>query len=138
MTTQIASTGTGFKVTVLSPPKEIQKPVGEISNLAKFTVYFLTTLSTSSVALANSDGFLQAESKFHKLSTQIIDLITTLSEPILWGFAVVGFLLMVNDKNRGWQKVKSTMYAFLGITLLPGIFSILTFIGKTIANSFQS
>lgn len=108
------------------------------SKKAKIMAGITAMMAVPQLAFADtSTGFAVAEGKLHAVAVQIIDLVTTLSEPILWGFAVVGFITMVNDRTKGWQKVKSTMWAFLGITLLPGVFSMLTFIGKTVASSFS-
>lgn len=92
---------------------------------------------SSPMAYAKTTGFAVAQSKIHAISTQIIDLVTSLAEPILWGFAVVAFLTMVNDKAKGMQKVKSVLYAFVGITLLPSIFAMLSFIGRAVSSAFS-
>lgn len=87
---------------------------------------------------AATGGFLSAQSHLQGIFTQMLDLITTLAEPILWGYAVLGFIQMITDQQRGWRKVKLVVYADLGVTLLPAIFSILHTVGTAIVHSLHA
>jgi len=59
----------------------------------------------------------------------VIDVITAIAEPILWGYAVVGLVLVATGKKQaGWDRVKSVGWAYLGIAMLPTFFAFLRWV----------
>lgn len=70
--------------------------------------------------------------------SQIIDIFSAVAEPILWGFAIVGLVLVATgNKTIGWQRVKNVAYAYIGIQCLPGFFAFLRYIAKMLTDAFS-
>jgi len=70
--------------------------------------------------------------------SKIIDVFTAIAEPILWGFAVVGLVLVATgNKQMGWARVKSVAYAYIGINCLPAFFAFLRYIAKMLTSAFS-
>lgn len=145
-------TSKGFSVS-FSPASSITQKRGDVIHKSTIQKY-LPVILKSAVALdvyvilsnhllglgeaaTQSTVLTSASQRIGSLMGNLVDLITTLSEPVLWGYAVLGFLIMMNDRNRGVQKIKSVIYASLGIHLLPALFSILHSLSQAVTSSLH-
>lgn len=139
-TSTIMSSSSGFTIRFSDPSVPVDSTGAEMKGKIVKTIMameaaIIAAIAEPAFAASTSDTFAGAENKLGVVIKNVIDLITTLAEPVLWGYAVLGFLVMINDKNRGWAKVKAVIYAFLGINLLPALFSLLRAIGGSISSS---
>lgn len=70
--------------------------------------------------------------------SKIIDVFTAIAEPILWGFAIVGLVLVATgNKSMGWARVKNVAYAYICINCLPAFFAFLRYISKMLTSAFS-
>lgn len=76
--------------------------------------------------------------ELRKNFSKIIDVFTAIAEPILWGFAIVGLVLVATgNRQMGWQRVKSVAYAYICINCLPAFFAFLRYIAKMLTAAFS-
>lgn len=113
----------------LSQPKWVQMIEGVIVPIfIESNIHENVFASTENIALA--------QQKIQTVTTQIINLATTFAEPILWAFAVMAFITMANNPAKGKEKLKHILIAFIGICMLPGIFSLARYIGGALNSAF--
>ena len=106
----------GDKGLMVTPGKDVLIPGILISTVFN---------TIQSAYAANTKGVDQMREGFE----QLMGVFTAIAEPILWGYAVAGFVLMAtSSKERGWQRIKTVGYAYMGIVLLPTFFAFLRYI----------
>lgn len=70
--------------------------------------------------------------------SKIIDIFSAIAEPILWGYAIVGLVLVATgNKQMGWARVKQVAYAYIGVQCLPAFFAFLRYLAKMLTASFS-
>lgn len=69
----------------------------------------------------------------------IVDIFTAIAEPILWFYALIGFIMMATGKSKdaGWNRIKNVGYAYIGISMLPTMFQMLRWISNIIRSSIS-
>ncbi len=102
-----------------------------------FPVALMTklTLSASKHAYAASTMVAGADG-IRKGFTQLLDVFTAISEPILWFYALTACILMATkNKQAGLDRLKQVAYAYGAIALLPTFFAFVRFIANIIKHS---
>lgn len=93
------------------------------------TTYMWSKLGGNVLAAA---GVEQIRSGFQ----QVIDVFTAIAEPILWGYAVVGLVMVATGKKQaGWDRVKSVGWSYLCIAMLPTFFAFLRWVAIILKQS---
>jgi len=70
--------------------------------------------------------------------SKIIDIFSAIAEPILWGYAIVGLVLVATgNKQMGWARVKQVAYAYIGVQCLPAFFAFLRYLAKMLTTAFS-
>lgn len=107
------------------------------------TVYMMKLTSISYAAgtevVTVSNKAIGSADKIRSGFTQLIDIATAVAEPILWFYALTACILMATGRNKelGWGRLKQVAYAYVGISLLPTIFSLLRYVGRIMAQALS-
>ena len=102
----------------------------------------LTIMSTLPLACATTSHTLIAStgaSMIREGFKEILEVLTAISEPVLWFYAVTGCVLMATDKNRdkGWSRLKNVGYSYIIISILPTIFSFLRWVATILSGAIS-
>lgn len=128
-----------FNVTESNIPlqKEIIKEKC-LDGIGKFGVGLMTFYSYSHLAMKVALGATATPDNIRANFSKIIDVFSAVAEPILWGFAIVGLVLVATgNKQMGWSKVKGVAYAYIGIQCLPAFFAFLRYIARMLTSAFS-
>jgi len=109
--------------------------------ISKLGVVLMTSYSYSHLAMnvaLGAEKVVASPANIREKFSQIIDVFSAISEPILWGFAIVGLVLVATgNKQMGWSRVKSVAYAYIGIQCLPAFFAFLRYVAKMLTDAFS-
>lgn len=108
--------------------------------ISKFGIALMTSYSYGHLAMniaLGAEKVIATPDNIRQKFSSIIDVFSAVSEPILWGFAIVGLVLVATgNKQMGWARVKQVAYAYIGIQCLPAFFAFLRYIAKMLTEAF--
>lgn len=106
-----------------------------VKKVCRYLPLFLVLKLPKSVLAANNTNVQTMRKAFE----QILTIATAIAEPILWFYAVTALIMMATGKNKmmGKERLKSVIYSYIGITMLPTLFSFLRWVSQVLKGAFS-
>lgn len=115
-----------------------------VTLINKFTNWFVPSLIMAKLTIASSTHVFakvnasEGADKLRDGFSQLLDVFTAISEPILWFYALTACIMIATkNKQAGWDRLKQVGYAYAAIALLPTFFAFLRWVAQIVKSSIS-